>query len=179
MNKIIVSIVFAIILVIGINKITDGIFYVEKPEKSAYSIQIAETTTAADTTTSETSSESSQGGDIMALFASASAADGQQIFKKSCSQCHSIAVDGKNKLGPRLWGIISRQAGSIPDYKYSKAMVAYGKKWTFDELNNFLIKPKAYIKNTKMAYIGLKSAKHRADLILYLNQNSDNPLPVQ
>ena len=177
--KIVVSIVFAVILVIGINKIADSIFYVEKPEKSAYSIQIAETTTAADTTTSETSSESSQGGNIMALFTSTSAADGQQIFKKNCSQCHSIAVDGKNKIGPRLWGIISRQAGSTPDYKYSKAMVAHGKKWTFDELNNFLIKPKAYIKNTKMAYIGLKSAKDRASVILYLNQNSDNPLPIQ
>ena len=73
MNKIIVSIVFAaIILVLGINKIADSIFYVEKPEKSAY--QVASVTTIASTTTSETSSENSGSENIMALFASTSAA---------------------------------------------------------------------------------------------------------
>ena len=175
MNKILVSIVFAVILVLGINKITDVIFHNPAPQTSAYQVNV--TTVASNET--QTNLESSQTGNIMALFASASTVDGQKIFKKNCSQCHSIAVDGKNKIGPQLWGVISRQAGSISDYKYSKAMAAHGKKWTFDELNNFLIKPKAYIKNTKMAYIGLKSPKDRAALILYLNQNSDNPLPVQ
>ena len=76
MNKIIVSAVFAIVLVLGINKIADLIFYVEKPEKSAY--QVAGVTTAASTTTGETSLET---GNIMALFASTSAADGAKIFK--------------------------------------------------------------------------------------------------
>ena len=68
MNKIIVSIIFTVILVLGINKIADVIFYVEKPEKSAY--QVEGITTVASTTSAETSSESS-GSDIMALFASA------------------------------------------------------------------------------------------------------------
>ena len=77
MNKIIVSIVFAIILVIGINKVTDVIFYVEKPEKSAY--QIASVTTVASTTSAETSSET---GNIMAIFASTSAAEGAKVVKK-------------------------------------------------------------------------------------------------
>ena len=54
MNKIIVSIVFAVILIIGINKIADSIYYVEKPEKSAY--QVASVTTVASTTSTETSS---------------------------------------------------------------------------------------------------------------------------
>ena len=67
MNKIIVSIVFAIILVLGINKVTDVIFYVEKPEKSAY--QVATTTTVTSTTSAETGSVSSESGNIMALFA--------------------------------------------------------------------------------------------------------------
>ena len=64
MNKIIVSIVFAIILIVGINKITDVIFFVEKPENSAY--QVATVTTAASTVSAETSSGT---GDIMAIFA--------------------------------------------------------------------------------------------------------------
>ena len=173
MNKIIVSIVFAVILIIGINKIADSIYYVEKPEKSAY--QVASVTTVASTTSTETSSET---GNIMALFASTSAAEGAKVFKK-CAACHSIAEGGKNKIGPALWGVLGRQAGSLPDYKYSKAMAAYGKKWSFEEMNGFLIKPKDWIKGTKMSYAGLKSEKERAAVILYMNENTSNPLPLQ
>ena len=172
MNKIIVSIVFAVILIIGINKIADSIYYVEKPEKSAY--QVASVTTVASTTSAETSSET---GNIMALFASTSAAEGAKVFKK-CAACHSIAEGGKNKIGPALWGVLGRQAGSLPDYKYSKAMAAYGKKWSFEEMNGFLIKPKDWIKGTKMSYAGLKSEKERAAVILYMNENTNSPLPI-
>jgi len=173
MNKIIVSIVFAVILIIGINKIADSIYYVEKPEKSAY--QVASVTTVASTSSAETSSET---GNIMAIFASTSAAEGEKVFKK-CAACHSIAEGGKNKIGPALWGVLGRQAGSLPDYKYSKAMAAYGKKWSFEEMNGFLIKPKDWIKGTKMSYAGLKSEKERAAVILYMNENTNNPLPLQ
>ena len=173
MNKIIVSIVFAVILIIGINKIADSIYYVEKPEKSSY--QVASVTTVASTTSAETSSET---GNIMALFASTSAAEGAKVFKK-CAACHSIAEGGKNKIGPALWGVLGRQAGSLPDYKYSKAMAAYGKKWSFEEMNGFLIKPKDWIKGTKMSYAGLKNEKERAAVILYMNENTNSPLPLQ
>jgi len=173
MNKIIVSIVFAVILIIGINKIADSIYYVEKPEKSAY--QVASVTTVASTSSAETSSET---GNIMAIFASTSATEGEKVFKK-CAACHSIAEGGKNKIGPALWGVLGRQAGSLPDYKYSKAMAAYGKKWSFEEMNGFLLKPKDWIKGTKMSYAGLKSEKERAAVILYMNENTNNPLPLQ
>ena len=176
MNKIIVSIVLAVILVLGINKITDVIFYVEKPEKSAY--QVASVTTTVITTASETNSEKSASGNIMALFASTNAADGAKVFKK-CAACHSITQGGGNKIGPALWGTLGRQAGSISDYKYSSAMVAYGKIWSFEEMNGFLIKPKDWIKGTKMSFMGLKNAKDRAAVILYMNENTDSPLPIQ
>ena len=176
MNKIIVSIVFAVILIVGINKITDSIFYVEKPEKSAY--QVASVTTAASTTSTETNSTSSESGNIMALFASTSAAEGAKVFMK-CSACHSIAEGGANKIGPALWGVLGRPAGSVPGYKYSKAMAEYGKNWSFEEMNGFLIKPKGWIKGTKMSFAGLRSAKDRASVILYLNSFSDNPLPLK
>jgi len=175
MNKIIVSIVFAIILVLGINKVTDVIFYVEKPEKTAY--QIATVTTVA-STSAETSSVSSESGNIMAVFASTSAAEGAKVFKK-CAACHSINEGGSNKIGPALWGVLGRPAGSIPDYKYSKAMAAHGKNWSFEEMNGFLIKPKDWIKGTKMSFAGLKNAKERAAVILYLNENTNSPLPLQ
>ena len=172
MNKIIVSIVFAIILILGINKVTDVIFYVEKPEKSAY--QVASVTTVASTTSAETSSET---GNIMAIFASTSAAEGAKVFKK-CAACHSIAEGGKNKIGPALWGVIGRKAGSVPDYKYSKAMAAHSKNWSFEEMNGFLIKPKDWIKGTKMSFAGLKNANERAAVILYMNENTNSPLPL-
>ena len=65
-------------------------------------------------------------------------------------------------------------------HKYSKALIAYGeeKEWTFEELNGYLIKPAKWIKGTKMAFAGLRKEKDRASVILYLNQNSDNPLPL-
>ena len=176
MNKIIVSIVFAIILVLGINKVTDVIFYVEKPEKSAY--QVASITTVASTTSAETGSTNSEEGNIMALFASTSAAEGAKIFKK-CAACHSVKEGGANKIGPALWGVLGRTAGSFPDYKYSKAMAAHGKNWSFEEMNGFLIKPKDWIKGTKMSFAGLKNVKDRAAVILYMNENTNSPLPLQ
>jgi len=176
MNKIIVSIVFAIILVLGINKVTDVIFYVEKPEKSAY--QVASVTTVTSTTSAETTSANSESGDIIALFASTSATEGAKVFKK-CAACHNITEGGGNKIGPALWGVLGRQAGSIPGYKYSKAMTAYGKNWSFEEMNGFLIKPKDWIKGTKMSFAGLKNAKERAAVILDMNENTNSPLPLQ
>ena len=176
MNKIIVSIVLAVILIVGINKITDAIFYVEKPEKSAY--QVASVTTVDSSTSAETNSVSSESGDIMALFASTSAEEGAKVFKK-CAACHSINEGGSNKIGPALWGVLGRSVGSVPDYKYSKAMASYGKNWSFEEMNGFLIKPKDWIKGTKMSFAGLKKAEDRAAVILYMNGNTNSPLQLQ
>ena len=175
MNKIIVSIVFAIILVLGINKVADVIFYVEKPEKS---IQVTSLTTVASTTSAETSSENTESGNIMALFASTSAADGAKVFNK-CLACHSIGKGGPNKLGPNIFGVLNRKAGSVSGYKYSKAMVAFEKSWSVEEMDGFLTKPRDWVKNTKMSFIGLKNAKDRAAVILYMNENTDSPLPLQ
>ena len=175
MNKIIVSIILAVILVFGINKITDTIYYVEKPEKSAY--QVDAEIGVVSTTSTETNTESSESANIMALFASTSSAEGAKVFKK-CAACHSISQGGGNKIGPALWGVIGRKAGSVSDYKYSKAMAAYSKPWSFEEMNGFLLKPKDWIKGTKMSFAGLKNANERAAVILYMNENGDNPLPL-
>ena len=147
----------------------------EKPEKSAY--QVANVTTVDSATSTETSSVSSESENIMALFASTSAEEGAKVFKK-CAACHSIAQNGGNKIGPALWSVIGRNAGSVSDYKYSKAMAAHGKQWTFEEMNGFLTKPKEWIKGTKMSFAGLKNANQRAAVILYMNENSDSPLPL-
>ena len=175
MNKIIASIVLTLILVLGINKITDVIFDVEKPEKSAYQVANLSISTTAETTSTNSSTET---GKIMTLLASANVADGEKVFKK-CAACHSIAKGGSNKIGPALWGVLGRQVGSVSDYKYSKAMASHGKTWSFEEMNSFLIKPRDWIKGTKMSFAGLKSKNDRVAVILYMNEKTDSPLPLQ
>ena len=175
MNKIIVSIALTLTLFWGINKISDAIYYVEKPKKSAYQVENLTATTS--TSGAETSADSSESENIMALFASTNSSEGAKIFKK-CAACHSIAEGGANKIGPALWGVLGKKAGSASNYKYSKAMVEHGKPWSFEEMNGFLIKPKDWVKGTKMSFAGLKNEKDRASVILYMNENTSSPLPL-
>ena len=66
----------------------------------------------------------------------------------------------------------------MDDYKYSKALAAYGKAWTFEELNGYLLKPAKWIKGTKMAFAGLRKEKDRASVILYMNSKSASPKAI-
>ena len=175
-NKIIASILLTALIIIGIGKIVDILFYVEKPKLSAYKIEGIDQSGSGKEISAKTD-EIVEAVDIKTLLAMGNMAHGEKVFKK-CSACHMIAADGKNKIGPNLWGVIGRTAGAIDDYNYSKAMKAYAKEWTFEEMNSYLIKPQAYIKGTKMAFAGLRKEKDRASVILYLNKNSDNPLPL-
>ena len=104
--------------------------------------------------------------------------NGDRQFARKCSVCHTLVEDGAKRAGPTLYNIFGREAGTLPGYKYSKALAAYDKNWTFEELNGFLIKPAKWIKGTKMAYAGLRKEKDRASVIKYLNENSDSPLPL-
>ena len=175
-NKIIAAILLTALIVIGIGKIVDVLFYVEKPKLSAYKVEGIDSAGSTQEVSAKTA-KVVEAVDIKTLLAMGDVAHGEKVFKK-CTACHMIAVDGKNKIGPNLWGVIGRKAGSVSDYNYSKAMVAYAKNWSFEEMNLYLIKPQAYIKGTKMAFAGLRKEKDRASVIKYLNQNSDNPLPL-
>ena len=171
-NKIVAAIILTIVIVFGVNKLADVIYYVKAPKGNAYKI-VTETKEISKGETVKT------GGDIniSAFLALGNIDHGKMIFKK-CAACHSASKGGGNKIGPALWGIIGRKAGSISDYKYSKAMSGFGKIWDFEGMNTFLIKPKDYVKGTKMAYTGLKKEKDRASVILYLNEQGDSPLPL-
>ena len=173
-NKIVAAILMVALLIIGIGKISDLIFHVEKPETPSYSVEIEQVAVAGTNSDSETKEEKV---DIAALMALGDLASGEKIFKK-CAACHSIVKGGKNNIGPALYNVVNRKIGSVSNYKYSKALSEYGKEWTFEELNGYLIKPAKWIKGTKMAFAGLRKEKDRASVILYLNQNSDNPLPL-
>ena len=173
LNKIIAAVLLVVLLIIGIGKLSDIIFYVDKPETPGYKVEVDQISTS---TTSAKSTEIKK-VDIAALMAMGDVISGEKIFKK-CAACHSINKGGKNNIGPALYNVVGRKVGEISNYKYSKALAAYEKNWNFEELNGFLIKPSKWIKGTKMAYAGLRKEKDRASVIKYLNQNSDNPLPL-
>ena len=173
-NKIVAAILMVALLVIGIGKLSDIIFYVEKPETPGYVVEVEQVTSTSAQQISETTEEKI---DMAALMALGDLATGEKVFKK-CAACHSIVKGGKNNIGPALYNVVGRKVGVVSDYKYSKALSEHGKNWSFEELNGYLIKPAKWIKGTKMAFAGLRKEKDRASVILYLNENSDNPLPL-
>ncbi len=172
-NKIVAAILMVALLVIGIGKVSDIVFHVEKPKIPGYAVETAQVASSSASQTEAVEEKI----DIAALMALGDVTSGEKIFKK-CAACHSIVKGGENKIGPALYNVVGRQVGGVNDYKYSKALADYGSAWTFEELNGFLLKPSKWIKGTKMAYAGLRKEKDRASIIKYLNQNSDSPQPL-
>ena len=175
-NKIIAAVLLTALIIIGIGKFTDILFHVEKPKQSAYKIEGLEVA-ATKAPSNSTEPKVVEAVDIKAFLAMGDLGHGEKVFKR-CTACHQIAAGGKNMIGPNLWGVIGRTSGSISDYKYSKAMIAHGKVWSFEEMNSYLIKPQAHIKGTKMAFAGLRKEKDRASVILYMNSKSNSPKPL-
>ncbi|MEM9044207.1 MAG: cytochrome c family protein [Pseudomonadota bacterium] len=113
--------------------------------------------------------------DLEAALASADPAKGERVLKK-CAACHTVEEGGKKKVGPNLYGIVGGPVAAVDQFRYSKALTAYGGEWTVERLDAFLTKPKKEVKGTKMSFAGLKKGQDRADLIAYLNTFSDTPL---
>ena len=172
-NKIIAAILMVALLIIGISKVSDLVFYVEKPKTPGYIVETDQILKVDDPNVKVVEAKV----DIAALMALGDVSSGEKIFKK-CAACHSIVKGGKNNIGPALYNVVGRKVGLITDYKYSKAMSEYKKAWTFEELNGYLIKPAKWIKGTKMSFAGLRKEKDRASVILYMNSKSNSPKPL-
>ena len=170
LNKIIAAILVTVLLVFGIDKISDTIFHVEKPNVQGYKVEVKVNNSADQTKEKDLI-------DISALLALGDVDTGKKVYKK-CAACHSISQDGGNKIGPKLYNVVGRAVGSVSDYKYSKALASYGAEWNWEQLNGFLIKPATWIKGNKMGFAGLKKEEDRASVMLYLNENSDSPKPL-
>ncbi|WP_367714379.1 c-type cytochrome (plasmid) [Nitratireductor sp. GISD-1A_MAKvit] len=110
-----------------------------------------------------------------AQIADADIARGEKVFKR-CAACHTVEQGGKNKVGPNLFGIVGGPVGQVEGYKYSPAFKKLDGNWDVERLDAFLLKPKAAVKGTKMAFAGLRKEQERIDLIGYLNTFSDAPI---
>ena len=174
-NKILASIILAILVVTIISNLGDIIIDIENDEiiETAYKIDFPESGESKPITSSEEEALEP----ISMLLANSSLDKGQKIFKK-CSACHTYEKEGANKVGPNLWNLINNPKANVQGYTYSKELAKFGGIWGYEELAQFLYKPKEYIKGTKMNFSGLKKVQDRANLVLFLREQSDNPAPL-
>ena len=174
-NKILASIIFAVLIVTLIGHFGDLLIDIEHHDEkeTAYKIDVPDALTGDDVVTKKEEVIEP----ISALLASASLENGEKLFKK-CATCHNYEKGGANKVGPQLWNLINRPKANVEGFAYSKALAEYGGEWGYEELAEFLYKPKKYIKGTKMNFAGLKKVKDRADIVYFLREQSDNPAPL-
>jgi cytochrome c len=100
--------------------------------------------------------------------AQSDAARGEKRFE-DCASCHTLA-SGQNGVGPSLFGVFGRKAGSLEDYRYSPALKRSGIVWSPQTLDNFIADPQKAVPANRMPYAGMTDAAGRADLIAYLQK---------
>ncbi len=174
-NKILASIIFAVLIVTLIGHFGDLIIDTKHHDEkeTAYKIDVE------DSPSVEGNIEKKEDviEPISALLVSASMENGEKLFKK-CATCHNYEKGSANKVGPQLWNLINRPKGSVDGFAYSKVLAEFGGDWGYEELAEFLYKPKKYMKGTKMNFAGLKKVKDRADIVYFLRAQSDNPVAL-
>jgi cytochrome c len=160
-------VLFAGIVALGSSIVAGEVFHSERPEKLGYPIPGVE--------------QESEGGEaeqpIAVYLATATAAQGEQVFKK-CVACHTVDQGGANMLGPNLWGIMGAPIAAKPGFAYSDALKSKGGTWTWEAMSEWLKSPKSFAPGTKMTFAGLGSPEDRAAVMAFLNSKSASPLPL-
>jgi cytochrome c len=170
-NKIAAALLSGVLLIMVFGKIGNILVDPKTEISNAYPIEVPEKNQIKSKVVEEVVIEP-----ILALLASANLESGQKISKK-CVACHGFDAGGPNKVGPNLYNIVNKDQGKA-DYAYSKVLASLSGKWSYEELNKFLYKPKLYSKGTKMNYAGLSKTKDRANLIAWLRTKSDSPVSL-
>ena len=101
-----------------------------------------------------------------------------QADAQVCGACHNLKEGAGTLVGPDLYGVVDRDKGSVAGFDYSAGMKAKGGKWTYADLNEFITKPQAYVKGTKMGFAGEANPKKRAEIISYLRTLAKDPAPL-
>jgi cytochrome c len=171
LNKILGALLGTCLILMAIHIASGAIFSTPAPAKPGYEVAVKEEKPAG----GEAAKPAEQ--PIETLLASASAEHGAQVAKQ-CTICHNLQEGQGPKVGPDLYGVVGRQVASKAGFNYSSALKAKGGTWTFDELNKWLLDPRADVPGTAMTFAGLPNEKQRADVIAYLNTLSKNPEPL-
>ena len=140
----------------------------KKAEESAATETAAPAETAAPTETAAAPAATATPVTYASLTGDAVA--GEKTFAQ-CKACHQ-AVEGKNGVGPSLWGIVGRTSGQIPGFSYSAANKNSGVVWKEETMFEYLEAPQKFMPGTKMAFAGLKKPQDRANVIAYLKTKS-------
>jgi cytochrome c len=171
LNKILGALLGTCLILLAVHIASGAIFSTPAPAKPGYEIAVKE------------EKPGQQDGakpavqPIETLLASASVEHGAQVAKQ-CGICHNFQEGQGPKVGPDLYGVVGRQIASKAGFNYSAALKAKSGTWTFDELNKWLLDPRADVPGTAMTFAGLPNEKQRADVIAYLNTLSKNPQPL-
>jgi cytochrome c2 len=128
----------------------------------------AEEEAAAQEAPAEEAAAAETGGEsaFAAMVAAADPADGESIFRR-CAACHAVE-DGRNKVGPHLYGIVGADIASVEGFSYSDTLKGLEGAWTVDKLSAWLENPRAFAPGNRMGYPGLKDEADRAAVIAYL-----------
>lgn len=131
-------------------------------------------------------------GPLWAQESGGDAAAGEERFARQCVACHVVqdaageVLAGRNaKVGPNLYGVVGRVAGSLEDYDYSDLLAAYGETgavWEEANLVPYLLDPTGYLREalgtdtgrSKMAY-QVRDEQEARDLHAYLATFSTAP----
>ena len=171
-NKIIAAILVAGLIGMVSGNLANILYRPDINAKAGYVIEVTETAPAVGG-----SEPVEVAVDIIALLAKANADNGANLVKK-CSICHDFTKGGPNRVGPNLWNIVDNKKGHRNDFAYSKALLAKGGTWTYEDLYHMINRPSAFIPGTKMNFIGFKKPQDVADVIAYLRTLSDSPVPL-
>ncbi len=173
LNKIAMAVLVALLLFFGTRTLIDLAYEEHEPEKPGYEVAGADGEEHG-----KKEKPADEGAAFIAALNKADPAKGEQGVGL-CKVCHSFDKDGPTMIGPNLYGVVGHRIAALEGFNYSPALRKYeDQEWTFENLDKWLANPQAFAPGTSMAFPGIADIQKRADVVAYLNKNSDDPLPI-